>query len=207
MKKIKVTGLEDCKRIDWREIYDFQGGFKKKIGKKQLEKLKSSLIKHGFFVPKFVWFDGDKAKLIDGHQTRKALESLYDEGYEIPGIPCVEIQAENRKDAAEKLMLINSRYAIIDPDGAEDWLKDIDISPIEFDEIVELVEIPELILKEDVDLIKDEGDDYEDQIDYNEHYPLSIVLDSEQYEAWNNIKRETKTNNDTKAFLKITGIL
>lgn len=145
IKKIKITGLEELPVISFEKLVDFQGGFKKPIRKKQLEKIKNSIIKHGIFVPKFVWFDGDVAKIIDGHQTRQAFKSLSDDGYEIPLIPYVEIKAKNQKDAAEKLMQINSRYAEIDPDGVDTWMQELEFSPIEFEEIVELVEIPEIV--------------------------------------------------------------
>ena len=138
MKQIKVHNPGNLPVRPYQELHDFQDDFKHEIEPEALKKLKNSLIRHGVFVPKFVWLDGEKACIIDGHQTRKALESLEAEGYTIPPIPYVEIQAESRADAAEKLLQINSRYAKINPES--DFLRDLENAK----EMLERIEIPEI---------------------------------------------------------------
>jgi len=137
--RIKVLNPNNLPTVDYRNLIDIQGDLKT-IDRKALEKLKDSIKKHGIFVPKFVWKDEDKFYIIDGHQTKKALEELEKEGYEIPEIPYVEIEAKNKKDAAEKLLQINSRYGKINP--ATEFFEKYRLDSVVIDEI----EIPELDL-------------------------------------------------------------
>ncbi len=108
MNEIKVDNPNGLPTIDYHELEDLQMDLKT-IGREELNKLKNSIIKHGIFLPKFVWENKGKYWTLDGHQTKKALESLSTE-YKIPKIPIVKINAKNRQDAVEKLLIINSRY-------------------------------------------------------------------------------------------------
>jgi hypothetical protein len=158
MKQIKVHNPWNLPVRPYQELYDFQDDFKHEIEPEALKKLKNSLIRHGVFVPKFVWLDGEKACIIDGHQTRKALESLEAEGYTIPPIPYVEIQAESRANAAEKLLQINSRYAKINPES--DFLRDLENAK----ELLERIEIPEIRLDlMEIPFIDGDGEDLPDE--------------------------------------------
>ncbi len=144
-KEIKITGLDGLKVMPFEKFIDFQGNLKKPIEKAQLEKLKNSIIKHGIFVPKFVWFDDSgQALTVDGHQTLSALRGLHEDGYAIPAIPYVEIDAQGAKDAAEKLLQINSRFAQIDSDGFMDFLLDLDFERSDINDVIDRIEIQEL---------------------------------------------------------------
>ena len=174
MKQIKVHNPGNLPVRPYQELHDFQDDFKHEIEPEALKKLKNSLVRHGVFVPKFVWLDGEKACIIDGHQTRKALESLEAEGYTIPPIPYVEIQAESRADATEKLLQINSRYAKINPES--DFLRDLENAK----ELLERIEIPEIRL----DLIDVPKIDPADNIDeIPETYQILIECRDEEQQA------------------------
>jgi hypothetical protein len=125
--------------IDFHELKELQGDLKVTTPAK-IEKLKNSIRKYGIFVPKFTWIDNDTYYIEDGHQTIKALTELEKGGYVVPPIPYVEIQAKDRKDAGEKLLMINSRFADINPETS--FFKDFDIGQ----EFMEEIEIPELEL-------------------------------------------------------------
>lgn len=103
------------------EVADFQGDAKT-ITRGNLDKLKRSIKKHGFFVPLFVWRKGSTTWIIDGHQRRKALLELRDEGEEVPPIPVEYIDAKSKKDAAEKLLAITSQFGEFDRVGLADWM-------------------------------------------------------------------------------------
>lgn len=110
MKKLKVHNPDNLSTIAYSKLVDFQGDLKHEIEPKELMKMRNSLIKHGVFLPKAVWFDPDgKANILDGHQTKKALASLEADGWEIPEIPYITINAKDRKDAAEKLLQISKK--------------------------------------------------------------------------------------------------
>lgn len=98
-----------------------------------------SIIKYGFSFPIFVW----KKNILDGHQRLAAVKKLIDEGHEIVGgkLPVVKIQARTKKEAAEKLLLINSRYAKIDQSGFDAFIADFSI---DLESISDLLVIPEI---------------------------------------------------------------
>ena len=116
--KIKVSNPNNLQTIDFHQLSELQGDLKISTPQK-IQKLKNSIIKYGVFVPKFVWIDKSavmtKFYIEDGHQTKAALIELEKDGYEIPAIPFVKIDATDKKDAAEKILMLNSRFADINP--------------------------------------------------------------------------------------------
>lgn len=140
-KVLKVHNPNNLPTMPYAGFREFQGDLKNPMTPEDLKKMCESLKKHGVFVPKFVWFDADQqANILDGHQTKQALLSLEEDGWEIPGIPYVVIEAESREDAAEKLLQINSRYAVINPES--EWVKSL--SNVE--QILSSIAIPEFSL-------------------------------------------------------------
>jgi len=140
-KILKVHNQNNLPTMPYTEFVEFQGDLKNPITPEDLKKICESLKKHGVFVPKFVWFDEQQhANILDGHQTKQALSSLEDEGWEIPEIPYVNIEASNRQDAAEKLLQINSRYATMNPHTT--WFDNLDFPDIS--ELLEQIQIPEI---------------------------------------------------------------
>jgi hypothetical protein len=136
---VKVHNQNNLPVIDFHELKELQGDLKITTPAK-IEKLKNSITKYGIFVPKFVWINKGIYYIEDGHQTIKALTELEKRGYTVHPIPYVEIKADGRKDAGEKLLMINSRFADINPETS--FFKDFDIG-LEF---MEEIEIPELEL-------------------------------------------------------------
>ena len=97
----------------------------KTLSPENLEKLKKSILKYGFTAPGFVWKSGKKLYIMDAHQRVRALGSLFSEGYEIPDIPIVYIQAKNKKEAKEKLLHITSQYGEFNRGELDNYLIDI----------------------------------------------------------------------------------
>ena len=106
--KISVT-CRGADTLPLESLQAFQGSLKK-ISKQNLDKLKRRIIRDGINVPLFVWRDGDKNKILDGHQRLKALSSLRDDGHIIPPVPVAYIDAADEKDARQKLLGITSQY-------------------------------------------------------------------------------------------------
>jgi DNA modification methylase len=134
---VSVNNPNNLPVIDFHLLKDLQGDLKITTPTK-IEKLKNSIRKYGIFVPKFTWIDNGTYYIEDGHQTIKALTELEKEGYTVPPIPYVVIEAKDRKDAGEKLLMINSRFADINPETT--FFTDFDIG-LDF---VDEIEIPEL---------------------------------------------------------------
>lgn len=137
MKKIEVT-CKNTKLMSIEQLEKFQGKLKA-IDEDSFNKLKKSIINYGFSFPIFVWGQ----KILDGHQRLAALTKLMSDGYQLEGgkVPIVEIVAENETQAAEKLLLINSRYAKIDQSGFDQFIDDFNIDLSEF---MTLIEIPDI---------------------------------------------------------------
>jgi len=112
-RKVEIHNENDLPTVSYKKIKDFQEDLKLDLLPYELDKLKRSILKHGIFNPKFVWKNGDDYFMLDGHQTKKALASLEDDGYEVPEIPIVLINAKDRRDALEKLLILNSSYGKI----------------------------------------------------------------------------------------------
>ena len=129
---IVVHNQNNLPTIDFHQLKELQGDLKITTPAK-IEKLKNSIRKYGIFVPKFVWINDGTYYIEDGHQTIKALTELEQNGYDIPAIPYVIIEAKARKEAGEKLLMINSRFADFNLETS--FFKDFDIGLEFMDEI------------------------------------------------------------------------
>lgn len=156
-----------CKTEDSIEIEDlrlFQGDLKK-INDEELEKIKASILKYGFSFPLFVW----NYNILDGHQRLAAVESLIEEGHEIERLPVVFIEAADEKEAAEKLLLINSRYAEISQDGFDTFVNRFNIN---MDDISQILNLPDIDL--DIPNIQQPNENLEDELPYFEDIPKIV---------------------------------
>jgi len=124
MKTIKIS-CDGTNYIDYKTLTPLQGDLKT-LSEDNLTKLKKSIIKYGFTAPGFVWKSGKKEYTIDMHQRVKALDSLSEDGYTIPDIPIVYIQAKNKTEAKEKLLHITSQYGKFEREGLDAFLLSID---------------------------------------------------------------------------------
>lgn len=146
MKKINVTcGGETY--LDYKELIPFQGSLKR-TSKEDKEKLINSIIEEGFSFPFFYWENKGKKYIFDGHHRKPALEELNKRGYNIPLLPADHIKAKDKKNAAKKLLLLNSQYGKITQDTFESFCKSYSLD-INLDLLN--IEIPDIIL-EDIDV-------------------------------------------------------
>lgn len=138
-KEIKVT-CEVKERMALSDLKPLQGELKI-LSKENLEKLKKSIKKHGFSFPLFVWNNPSDAQIycLDGHQRINALKDLKKEGYSIPQLPVVFIEAKDEAQAKTKLLAVASQYGKFDKKGLMDFL-DFGMSP---EEMVSTFEIPD----------------------------------------------------------------
>ena len=136
-KEIKIT-CDTASMMPLDDLEAFQGKLKS-IDSEAFDKLKASIVKYGFSFPIFVWND----QILDGHQRLAAVKKLMDDGYTLKAdlLPVVPIQAKDRKEAAEKLLLINSRYAKIDQDGFDFFVEDFDLNIADLSDMLDIPEI------------------------------------------------------------------
>lgn len=141
--QIPGTVLVTCKSADTiplDKIIDFQGELKE-LNQKSYTKLKESILLHGITFPLSCWLSKNVYYDLDGHQRCKVLKRMRDEGYVIPDIPVTLVDAKDKKEARKKLLLASSSYADITPQSLNNFLKD---SGIDFEEVEDLIKIPDL---------------------------------------------------------------
>ncbi len=127
MKEITIA----CKAADTlplSKLTIIQGSLKK-LSNVNAKKLENSILKYGFSAPIFVWESGikkPKYNVLDGTQRLTVLNTLKKNGYKIPQLPVVFIQAKNKKEAMGKLLHITSQYGDFNRKGLDLFLLDID---------------------------------------------------------------------------------
>ena len=133
MKQIKTISVkcETKDYLDWHNITEFQGGLKIR-DEADIEKAKTSILKYGWSFPFFVWVSGKTNYCLDGHARIKVLKALEEEGYLIPELPVVYIQAKNKTEAKQKLLRLNSNFGHFTKESVLEFAEDIDLN---FDEI------------------------------------------------------------------------
>ncbi len=122
-EKIIVT-CTAADRLPIDSILEFQGDLKK-LSNENREKLKKSILKNGFTAPIFIWQNAGDNFILDGHQRLATLIYMRQKGYDIPLLPVAYIEADNEKQAKEKLLVITSSYGEFDLDVLNDWIDDI----------------------------------------------------------------------------------
>lgn len=91
-----------------------------------IDRLKKSITDNGFLFPLFIW--KDKNIILDGKSRYVALNQLKNEGYEIPEIPIVYVDAKDEFEAREKVLQVNSRYGKITEGSLGYFSKDCEIN-------------------------------------------------------------------------------
>jgi ParB-like nuclease domain len=130
--------------LNLADLTPLQGGLKE-LSDASFEKLKQSILKHGITFPFFVWQSEGENYILDGTQRDRVLTRLADEDYDIPPLPCALIQAEDRREAAEKILLISSNYGKMSDESLYEFLNENDL---EFCDMEDLLELPDLDLDE-----------------------------------------------------------
>jgi hypothetical protein len=125
------------------DLTPLQGGLKE-LGDPNFEKLKLSILKHGITFPFFVWQSDGNNYILDGTQRDRVLTRMAEEGFEIPPLPCALIQAKDRKEAAEKILLISSQYGKMTNHSLEDFLTENDL---ELPDLQDELELPSINLE------------------------------------------------------------
>ena len=181
MKSIKTISIkcETKDYLDWHNITEFQGGLKIR-DEADIEKAKTSILKYGWSFPFFVWVSGKTNYCLDGHARIKVLKALEEEGYLIPELPVVYIQAKNKTEAKQKLLRLNSNFGHFTKESVLEFAEDIELN---FDEIA----LPDTVIDftdQSGEIAETEGDDEAPEVDEKSE-PVSKR--GEMYELGNSI--------------------
>ena len=164
--------------LELAELTEFQGGLKQRTDI-DYDKIKLSICKYGFSFPFFVWKNGSKNYLLDGHGRFATLCKMQKDGYTIPSLPVVYVSCKDKKEAKEKLLRLNSQYGKMTKESVLEFCSDIELN---FDEIA----LPDTVIdfSESGEIAETEGDDEAPEVDEKSE-PVSKR--GEMYELGNSI--------------------
>ncbi len=114
--------------LSYRVLKPFQGNLKE-MSKDSADKLRASILKYGWRFPVFVWKEGKTEWVHDGHGRLLVLKSLIAEGYTIDDLPVADIEAKDKREAAELLLALNSHYGRLTEEGLYEFMHDMEIDP------------------------------------------------------------------------------
>jgi ParB/Sulfiredoxin domain len=126
--------------LDLGQLTPLQGDLKE-LTHTNFQKLKQSILRHGITFPFFVWQSDGTNFILDGTQRDRVLRRMAEDGFGIPALPCALIEAKDRKEAAEKILLISSQYGKITNDSLEQFLSEHDLDLMELNDELELPSI------------------------------------------------------------------
>jgi DNA modification methylase len=179
MKEIKTISVKcDTKdTLNIAEMTELQGKLKAR-NDVDYDKIKLSIIKYGFSFPFFVW-KSDKNYILDGHGRFETLCRMQKDGYLIPDVPVVFVEAKDLKEAKQKLLRLNSQYGKMTKESVLEFAEDIDLN---FDEIA----LPDSVIDftDATEPQETEGDDEVPEVDEKSE-PVSKR--GEMYELGNSI--------------------
>lgn len=112
----------------------------------EFHKLKNSLKNNDFIDPFKVWQSEEGIYCLDGKHRIDALQSLAEEGVEVPeSLPALFIECKDKKQAAKYVLIFSSRYARITYDGMYEYIH-IHGLVEDFNEIAANTDIPDVDL-------------------------------------------------------------
>ena len=170
--------------LDIAQIVDFQGNLKRR-GIKDIEKLKTSILKYGFSFPFFIWVNNGINYCFDGHGRLMALKELRKEGYSVPELPVVYVEAKDEDEAKQKLLRLNSQYGQMTLESVLDFAKGLDLIAEE----LSLMDGGEIDLEGPFSLDLD-FQNYDKTIeDYLYHFDITLTFEKQYEEQVKGLER------------------
>lgn len=128
--EIKCKGSEE---LDLEQIEAFQGNLKD-LSKENYDRLRKQILELGFSAPIAVWKHEGHNYCLDGHQRVRVLtEMKRSEGYEIPKLPVVAVEAATEHEAKKKILALASQFGEVTKEGLFEFvsLNNIDLPTLE----------------------------------------------------------------------------
>src|SRR5215467_376716 len=133
--------------LDLDQLTPLQGDLKE-LSQTNFNKLKQSILRHGITFPFFVWQSDGTNYILDGTQRDRVLLKLVAAGYQCPPLPCALIEAKDKREAAEKILLISSQYGRMTEESLDEFLAENDLSFLELADELELPSIDDAYFKD-----------------------------------------------------------
>lgn len=116
--KIACTGAEF---LELNQLTEFQGELKT-LSHENYIKLRGEILETGFAFPFHVWENDGLYFIIGGHQRKRTLLALRDEGFTIPPLPVVWVYANTYADAKRRVLQDVSQYGTVERQGLYQFL-------------------------------------------------------------------------------------
>lgn len=172
MKNIAIT-CQGAATAKLEELVPLQGDLKT-LDREGYKKLKRALLDHGFSFPFFVWKDGTKLRVLDGHQRDRVLRRLKAQGYKIPPLPIAFIEAKDETEARKKILLLSSQYGEMTEETLMEYLKE---SEIDLDDLLDDVDLPQVDLEKLADRLEAELQDKQDNHNTTDTHQYQVIVD------------------------------
>ena len=184
MKKLSAIEIkcETKDRLNIAEMTELQGTLKARTDI-DYDKIKLSIIKYGFSFPFFVWNDGKKNYILDGHGRFATLCKMQKDGYEIPDLPVVYVDCKDKNEAKQKLLRLNSQYGHMTKESVLDFAEGLDLN---FDEIA----LPDTVI--DFTFDGEPSETEKKDLDYTESFSVVVqcINEDECEEVFNRLVAE-----------------
>lgn len=140
MPSLKIS-CKGATTLPLDSLIEFQGNLKP-LSKENFAKLRRTIERKGFSFPASIWQAPDgKNYILDGHQRLRVVRTLADEGWVIPEIPVNLCEADNLKDAKERLLAAASQYGTVEGQGLYELAMEHDL---DIDLLTEETHFPEI---------------------------------------------------------------
>jgi DNA modification methylase len=150
INKVHGTAL-----ISWQKLKTFEFNDLKEGKNRDVSKLKNSIVNDGFNFPFYVWKNHNY--VIDGNGRQIALNELENEGFIIPELPVVEIEANTKQHAKKLVLLASSSYGKVTQESYELFIEDIDLELEDIELKIENIDFG----GEENEVLEAEEDDFE----------------------------------------------
>ena len=130
MNKQEVKTREfEFKKLPWRELKNYDANTLKEEENRDINKLKNAIVNSKFSFPFYVW----NRYVLDGRGRSIALLELEAEGYKIPDLPCIFIEADNIQEAKHLVLMASSQHGKITQESFDLFVEDLDIKAEEIE--------------------------------------------------------------------------
>ncbi len=132
LKEIQIK-CKGSMTLELEQLEPFQGSLKD-LSKENYNKLRKQIIDLGFSEPICVWKNEGKYNILNGHQRVRVLQEMKrSEGFKVPRLPVVEVEAASEHEAKKKVLSLTSQFGEISSDSLFEFasLNNIDLPTLE----------------------------------------------------------------------------
>lgn len=117
--RVACTGSE---LVEIDELYELQGELKS-LSDDAFRALRDEILWTGFAFPIYAWRDpDDKLLIVGGHQRKRVLSALREEGKEVPAVPIVLVEAADIKEARRRVLQDVAQYGVVERQGLYEFM-------------------------------------------------------------------------------------